>query len=139
MNPYGPGNGQMAIGIGRRKFIAALGGTAVAWPLTARAQQATMPVIGILSGGPSDSFTPLEGSFRKGLAEAGFVDGKISPFEYRSAQGQFDRLPGLAVDLVSRGPAMSPPLRCRRHRQRKRQPAQFQLCSSSARTRSKPA
>src|SRR5258708_1165679 len=90
----------------RREFITLLGGTAATWPLAARAQPAPMPVIGILSGGWSDSFTPLEASFRKGLAEAGFVDGKISPFEYRSAQGQFDRLPGLAVDLVGRSPAV---------------------------------
>jgi putative tryptophan/tyrosine transport system substrate-binding protein len=96
----------MAFDIARRKFIAALGGVAVAWPLTACAQPATMPVIGILNGGSSDSFAPFEGSFRRGLAEAGFVDGKISAFEYRSAQGQFDQLPALAVDLVSRGPAV---------------------------------
>jgi putative ABC transport system substrate-binding protein len=90
----------------RREFMTILGGTAATWPLAARAQPAATPVIGILNGGSSDSFTPLETSFRGGLAEAGFVDGKISAFEYRSAQGQFDRLPGLAVDLVGRGPAV---------------------------------
>ena len=90
----------------RREFITLLGRAAATWPLAARAQPAAMPVIGILSGGSSNSFTPPETSFRKGLAEAGFVDGKISAFEYRTAQGQFDRLPGLAVDLVGRGPAV---------------------------------
>ena len=53
-----------------------------------------------------NSFAPLESSFRRGLAEAGFADGKIPTFEYRWAQGQFDRLPSLAVDLVGRGPAV---------------------------------
>ena len=91
----------------RREFITLSGrcsGQHGRWP---RVQEpAAMPVIGILSGGSSNSFTPLETSFRKGLAEVGFVDGKISAFEYRTAQGQFDRLPGLAVDLVSRGPGV---------------------------------
>ncbi|MGB6966069.1 MAG: ABC transporter substrate-binding protein, partial [Xanthobacteraceae bacterium] len=90
----------------RRDFIALVGSAAATWPLAARAQPAAMPAIGILSGGSSESFTPLEPAFRKGLAEAGFADGKIPPFEYRWAQGQFDRLPGLAVDLVGRGPAV---------------------------------
>jgi putative tryptophan/tyrosine transport system substrate-binding protein len=90
----------------RRDFIALVSSAAATWPLAARAQPAAMPVIGILSGGSSESFTPLEAAFRKGLAEAGFADGKIPPFEYRWAQGQFDRLPGLAVDLVGRGPAV---------------------------------
>ena len=90
----------------RRNFIALVSSVAATWPLAARAQPAAMPVIGILSGGSSESFTPLEAAFRKGLAEAGFADGKMPPFEFRWAQGQFDRLPGLATDLVGRAPAV---------------------------------
>jgi ABC-type uncharacterized transport system substrate-binding protein len=60
----------------------------------------------ILSGGSPESFAPFEPAFRRGLAEAGFVEGKNLAFEHRWAQGQFDRLSGLAIDLVGRGPAV---------------------------------
>jgi putative ABC transport system substrate-binding protein len=89
----------------RREFITLLGGAAV-MPVAAHAQQAAMPVIGILSGGSPETFAPLEAPFRRGLAEAGFVEGKNLAFEYRWAQGQFHLLPSLAVDLVGRGPAV---------------------------------
>jgi putative ABC transport system substrate-binding protein len=86
----------------RREFVTLLGGAA-AWPLAARAQQA-MPVIGILTGGSAESFAPFEPAFRKGLNEGGFPDSN-APFEIL-ASGQFDRLPGLAADLVGRKPTV---------------------------------
>jgi putative ABC transport system substrate-binding protein len=90
----------MATDIRRRKFIAALGGAALAWPLTARAQQSAMPVIGILlSRGPHDD-PPLMDACQRGLKEAGYVEGQNVAIEYRFADNQYERLPELAADLV---------------------------------------
>jgi putative ABC transport system substrate-binding protein len=89
----------------RREFITLLGGAA-AWSNSARAQQSALPVIGILSGGPPEAFALLGTAFNKGLSENGFVDGKNVIIESAWANGQFDRLPGLAADLVSRRPAV---------------------------------
>lgn len=92
----------MAISIGRRQFISALGGAAVARPLAAHAQQPVMPVIGFLSSAAFNAYGEGVPAFRRGLNETGFIEGHNVAIEYRSAEGQYDRLPALASDLVGR-------------------------------------
>jgi putative ABC transport system substrate-binding protein len=87
--------------IGRRDFITLLGGT-VAWPLVARAQQPAMPVIGFMSSRSPEDSAHLVEAFRGGLAEGGFVEGQNVAIEFRWARGQYDLLPTMAVELVSR-------------------------------------
>ncbi len=86
----------------RREFIAGLGGAAAAWPLAAGAQQPAIPVVGFLSPGSPEADTGRMNAVRRGLAEIGYVEGENVAIEYRGAQYQHDRLPALAIDLVSR-------------------------------------
>jgi putative tryptophan/tyrosine transport system substrate-binding protein len=92
----------MASHIGRRKFLATLGGAAAAWPLAARAQQPAMPVIGFVSSRALDGSARHAASFSKGLSETGNVEGQNVMVEYHWLSGQNDRLPALMADLVRR-------------------------------------
>ena len=85
----------------RREFIAGLGSTA-AWPLAARAQQRPLPVIGFLNGGSPGGHAPFVAAFRQGLKETGYVEGQNVAIEFRWAEGQYDRVPAIAAELVGR-------------------------------------
>jgi putative tryptophan/tyrosine transport system substrate-binding protein len=84
----------------RREFITLLGGAVAAWPLGVRAQQPALPVIGFLRSSPAAPFQHLTTAFRQGLNEAGFVEGQNVAIEYRYADNQLERLPGLVTELI---------------------------------------
>jgi putative ABC transport system substrate-binding protein len=86
----------------RREFIALLGGTTATWPLAARAQQPNTPLVGFLNSGASKGFQSLVAAFRQGLSESAYVEGQNLAIEYRWADGDYEKLPSLAADLVGR-------------------------------------
>src|SRR5262245_27918045 len=96
----------MPVTIGRRELIAALGGAAAAWPLSASAQQSAVPVVGYLDAGLPRPNAPLVALFRQSLAEAGYVEGRNVAIEYHWAEGRYDQLPAMAAELVRRQPAV---------------------------------
>jgi len=86
----------------RREFITLLGGGATAWPVAARAQRRTMPVVGVLSPAGPEADANRMNAVRQGLKDTGYVDGENVTIEYRSSENQLDRLPAVAADLVGR-------------------------------------
>src|SRR6266478_3807760 len=90
----------------RRDFIAAFAYAAAAWPLAARAQQLALPTIGFLSGASSGNYQPFVTAFKEGLKQTDYVEGRNVAIKYRWAEGQFDRLPKLAADLVDDRPTV---------------------------------
>ena len=111
--------------MGRREFITLIGGAAISWPLAARAQQSAMPVVGFLSSRSPKEAEIHVAAFRRGLSDAGFVDGQNVAIEYRWAEGRYERLSALASELaglrVSAPPVAAQSLRW----QRRRQPGPF--------------
>ena len=102
-HPLKAGGEEVALfNIRRREFITLLGGAAAAWPLSARAQRAAMPVVGLLDQRSPDALVDRLRGFRQGLRDAGFIEGQNAAIEYRWAENQVDRLPELAADLVRR-------------------------------------
>jgi len=86
----------------RRKFISLLGGTTIGWPLVARAQQASLPVVGFLNSASAQGYASMAAAFKQGLKESGYSDGRNVTIEYRWADDNNERLPAFAADLASR-------------------------------------
>ena len=92
----------MALGIGRRRFISVLGGAAAAWPVSARAQQTALPLVGYIAGGSADGNARYAAAFRNGLNETGYNEGQNVTVEYHWLEGHYDRTTALIADLIRR-------------------------------------
>ena len=90
----------------RREFLTLFGGAAAAWPLTARAQHTTMPVVGFLNGASAENYARFVREFRRGLNSMGFIEGQNVTIEFRWADGHYERLPEMVADLIRRGVAV---------------------------------
>src|SRR6266571_3260932 len=86
----------------RRQFLGLIGGASISWPLTGHAQQTTLPVVGFLNSASAGGYASMAAAFKQGLNETGYVEGQNVAIEYRWADDHYDRLPGLAGDLVRR-------------------------------------
>src|SRR5512132_1779618 len=84
----------------RRDFLRLIGGSAAAWPLAGHAQQATIPIVGVLDSSSANEYAPFLAAFREGLHEAGFIEGRNVAIEYRWAEGRYDHLSSLTAELV---------------------------------------
>jgi len=115
----------------RREFIALLGGTGAVWPLAARAQQATMPVVGFLGSDSPELFADRLRAFRRGLKDAGYIESENVVIEYRWANGNNNRLAALAAELVGLRVNVLVSGRHLQHSRRRRPPLQFRLSSLS--------
>ena len=114
----------------RREFIGLVGGAAVLWPLAGRAQQPGMPLIGYFSARSPESDVPMLAAFREGLKEAGYIEGKNVAIAFRWGLGQYDRLPALAEDLVTRRvPSSSRVVEILQRLRPKQRLQRFRLCS----------
>src|SRR5262245_44007490 len=102
--------GHMASHIRRRQFLATLGSAAATWSLAARAEQPAMPVVGFLGAPSAGPYARYVAAVHQGLKEVGYIEHQNVAMEYRWADGQYDRLPALAADLISRRAAVIVPI-----------------------------